>query len=54
MDSVCNIEIVKDGRDFIARAHMNDGTIKEFRNRVFEDVVTELVIELQEELTEEK
>ncbi|MEF8878934.1 MAG: hypothetical protein V5A64_00905 [Candidatus Thermoplasmatota archaeon] len=50
--TVCNIEIVKDGRDFVARALMSDGTRREFRNQVFEDVVTEMVIELQEEFSE--
>ena len=52
METVCHIEIIKDGRDFVARAHMPDGTIKEYRHQVFEDVLTEMVVELQEELGE--
>jgi delta-aminolevulinic acid dehydratase/porphobilinogen synthase len=52
MDTVCHIEIKKDGCDFIAKAHMVDGSIKEFRNLSFEDVITEMVIELQEELSD--
>ena len=31
---------------------MPDGTIKEYRHQVFEDVLTEMVVELQEELSE--
>jgi hypothetical protein len=52
METVCHIEIIKDGRDFIARAHMANGSIKEYRHQVFEDVLTEMVIDLQEELSE--
>ena len=52
MESVCHIEIIKDGRDFVARAHMANGSIKEYRHQVFEDVLTEMVIDLQEELAE--
>lgn len=50
MESICHIEIKKDGCDFLVRAKMVDGTIKEFRNLSFEDVITEMVIELQDEL----
>jgi len=52
METVCHIEIKKDGCDFVAKAHMVDGSIKEFRNLSFEDVITEMVIELQEDLSE--
>jgi hypothetical protein len=52
METVCHIEIIKDGRDFVARAHMANGSIKEYRHHVFEDVLTEMVIDLQEELAE--
>jgi len=52
METVCHIEIIKDGRDFVARAHMANGSIKEYRHQVFEDVLTEMVIDLQEELAE--
>jgi hypothetical protein len=52
METVCHIEIIKDGRDFVARAHMSNGSIKEYRHQVFEDVLTEMVIDLQEELSE--
>jgi hypothetical protein len=52
METVCHIEIIKDGREFVARAHMSNGAIKEYRHQVFEDVLTEMVIDLQEELAE--
>ena len=46
MDQICQIEIIKDGRDFAARAYLTDGSIKEYRNPVFEEVLTEMVIDL--------
>ena len=52
MESVCNIEISKDGREYVARAHLAGGVIREYRNQVFEDLLTEMVIDLQEELAE--
>jgi hypothetical protein len=52
METVCHIEIVKDGQDFVARVHLSDGSTKEYRHRVFEDALTEMVIDLQEELAE--
>jgi hypothetical protein len=52
METVCHIEIVKDGRDFVARVHLSDGSTKEYRHSVFEDALTEMVIDLQEELAE--
>lgn len=53
MDPLCQIEIIKDGRDFAARAHLAGGQIKEYRHPVFEEVLTEMVIDLQEMLEEE-
>lgn len=53
MDPLCQIEIIKDGRDFVARAHLASGSIKEYRYPVFEEVLTEMVIDLQEMLEEE-
>ncbi len=52
MEVVYNIEIIKDGRDFVVRVHLTDGSIREYRHHVFEDVLTEMVIDLQEEHTE--
>jgi len=52
METVCHIEIIKDGRDFVARVHFESGAVKEYRHQIFEDVLTEMVIDLQEELSD--
>ena len=52
METVCHIEIIKDGRDFVARVNLANGSIKEYRHHIFEDVLTEMVIDIQEELAE--
>ncbi|MCK5347266.1 MAG: hypothetical protein KAR20_27845 [Candidatus Heimdallarchaeota archaeon] len=52
METVCHIEILKDGQDFVARVHLFDGSTKEYRHQVFEDALTEMVIDLQEEIVE--
>jgi len=48
MERICNIEIIKDGVYFIARAHLNDGKIREYRHHIFEDMLTEMVIDLED------
>ena len=48
---VCNIEIIKDGIEYIVRVHLTNGLIREYRNHIFEDVLTEMVIDLQGELS---
>lgn len=48
-DQLCHIEILKDGHFFIARTETEGGE-KEFKNTVFEDMLTEMVITLQEQL----
>jgi hypothetical protein len=52
METVCHIEIIKDGQDFVARVHLINGVTKEYRHQIFEDALTEMVIDLQEELAE--
>jgi len=52
MVSVCNIEIIKDGEEFVARVHLADGSIKEYRHKNLEEVLTEMVITLQDEMDE--
>ncbi|MGB0653678.1 MAG: hypothetical protein ACPGQL_10820 [Thermoplasmatota archaeon] len=49
---ICHIEILKDGQHFIARTETEDGTEKEYKNTVFEDMMTEMFITLQEQLRE--
>ena len=52
MDPVVNIEIIKDGVFFVCRAELSNGSTKEYRHHNFEDALTEMVIDLQEELAE--
>jgi len=52
MEMVCRIEVIKDGQDFVVRVHLANGSIKEFRHQSFEDVLTEMVIDLQEMMGE--
>ncbi len=51
-DQICHIEILKDGQHFIARTETEDGSEKEYKNTVFEDMLTEMFITLQEQLRE--
>ena len=48
-EALCLIEIVKDGHFFIARSETRAGT-KEYKNTVFEDMLTEVVITVQEQI----
>ena len=50
-EPLCHIEITKNGTLFIARSTAN-GVSKEYKNHVLEDMLTELVVDLQEEITE--
>ena len=50
MEQVCNIEILKDGVNFIVKVHLVDGSIRMYHHHIFEDVLTEMVIDLQDEL----
>lgn len=50
-DTLCHIEIVKDGHHFIARTTTDAGE-KEYKNTVFEDMLTEMLITLQEQLVD--
>lgn len=50
-DTLCQIEIVKDGHVFIARTETDAGQ-KEYKNTVFEDLLTEMLITLQEQMAD--
>jgi len=50
-EELCRIEIVKEGSEFVAIAHTQAGS-REYRNTIFEDMLRELVIDLQEEFGE--
>jgi hypothetical protein len=49
---LCQIEVLKDGHFFIARTQTDTGQAKEFKNTVFEDLLTEMLITLQEQLSD--
>lgn len=50
-EPLCHIEIAKDGTIYIART-TSQGVSKEYKNRVLEDMLTELVVDLQEDIAE--
>lgn len=52
MNPICQIEVIKDGRDFAARVYLSGGSVKEYRHPVFEETLTEMVVDLQELLEE--
>jgi hypothetical protein len=50
MDKICKIEVLKDGGFYKVRAHLNQDASKEYRHSDFEEVLTEMVIDLQDVL----
>jgi len=44
--------MIKDGAEFVVRIHLANGLIKEHRYNNLEEVLTEMVITLQDELDE--
>ena len=52
METICNIEIIKEGIDYIARVHLVDGKVKEYRHHSFEEVLTELIKDLHDDISE--
>ncbi len=52
MELVCNIEILKNVVDFIVKVHLADGSIRIYHHHIFEDVLTEMTIDLQDELSD--
>jgi len=52
MRIVYNIEILKDGDFYVVVVHLANGSIRQYRHQNFEDVLTEMVVDLQEETSE--
>ncbi len=50
-DSLCHIEIVKDGHHFIGRTETEAGE-KEYKNTIFEDLLMEMMMTLQEQVVD--
>lgn len=53
MNQICHIEVLKDRRDFTARAYLADGLINEYCLPIFQEVLTEMALGLQD-IFEEK
>lgn len=51
-ERIFDIEVFKDGPRFIARARHADGTKREYKNQNFEDLLTEMLTDISEEVTE--
>ena len=49
---VCNTEIIKDREEFVVRVHLANGSTKEYHHKTLEELLTEMVIALQDELDE--
>ncbi|MFT0898875.1 hypothetical protein [Candidatus Methanoprimaticola sp. MG2] len=46
---LCNVELVKDNNDYLAKIQSDLGGVREYRSSNFEEVLEQLVQDLQEE-----
>ncbi|MFA5448029.1 MAG: hypothetical protein WC233_07105 [Sphaerochaeta sp.] len=46
---LCDIELIKENTDYVARLQSDLGGLREYRSANFEEVLEQLVIDLQEE-----
>lgn len=46
---LCNIEIVKDNNNFIAKIQSDIGGMREYKSQNFEEVLEQMTMDLQEE-----
>ena len=46
---MCNIEIIKENNDYVARIQSDLGGVREYKSPNFEEVLEQLVLDLQEE-----
>ncbi|MFA6710441.1 MAG: hypothetical protein WC067_01965 [Candidatus Methanomethylophilaceae archaeon] len=46
---LCNIELIKENNDFVVKIQSDLGGVREYRSQVFEDVLEQFVMDLQEE-----
>jgi hypothetical protein len=51
-EPLCYIEISRDNRVYIIKVHASDKGAREYKGYNFEDLLTELVMDLQEEYPE--
>ena len=48
-EALCSMEVVKEGKVYIARIQSELGGMREYRSSSFEEVLEQVVIDLQEE-----
>ncbi|AGI47053.1 hypothetical protein TALC_00038 [Thermoplasmatales archaeon BRNA1] len=48
-EHLCNVEIVKDNNNFVARIQSDFGGTREYKSNNFEEVLEQLYSDLQEE-----
>ena len=48
-ETLCNIELIKENTDYIAKLQSELGGLREYRSPNFEEVLEQMVIDLQEE-----
>lgn len=48
-ESLCNVEFLKGSKAFIARVQSDLGGMREYRSELFEEVLEQVIIDLQEE-----
>ncbi|RLF28027.1 MAG: hypothetical protein DRN01_00945 [Thermoplasmata archaeon] len=53
MEYICHIEITKNGSNYVARAFLANGRNAEYKNPILEDMLTEMVLDLHAELSEQ-
>ncbi|MCL2143305.1 MAG: hypothetical protein FWD81_05890 [Methanomassiliicoccaceae archaeon] len=46
---LCNVELIKENNDYIAKIQSDLGGLREYRSVNFEEVLEQMVIDLQEE-----
>ena len=46
---LCNVELIKENNDYIAKIQSALGGLREYRSVNFEEVLEQMVIDLQEE-----
>lgn len=46
---LCSIEIIKENNDLVAKIQSDLGGNREYRSQLFEDVLEQFVLDLQEE-----
>ena len=46
---MCNIELIKENVDYVARIQSELGGVREYKSPNFEEVLEQLVLDLQEE-----